>query len=163
MRTQVLRSPTRRHAHLRVDLSAHWTWLAIGFVVAFAAPLLLADVMKIHRHLFYGLYTAAVLGLVGLWARATGYDLRGAIRRRWPWAVGLGVLCGAVLAVMVVRTETATARPEGIKTGRSSVLARGRLRRDRWAAAVGVPVRGFKMSGSLRHARGCAGFGAALP
>jgi hypothetical protein len=124
MSTQVLRPRTERHARVRVDLSAHWTWLGIGYVVAFAVPFLLADLLEIDRDLFYGVYAVAVLALVGAWARATAYDLRAAVARRWAWAVGLGVLCGAVLAAMVVRTDAATARPDGLKLA-GAVLWRG--------------------------------------
>ena len=109
---------------MRVDLSAHGTWLAIGFVVAFAVPFLLTDLLAINRDLFYGFYAAAVLALMGSWARATGYDLRASIRRHWAWASGLGVLSGALLAVMVVRTEDATTRPDGIQLV-GAVLWRG--------------------------------------
>lgn len=112
MSTQALEPRARPHGRW-VDLSAHRTWLAFGFVVAFAVPFLLADRLEMNRDLFYGLYALAVLALFGAWARATGYDLRAATRRHWPWAVGLGMLCAAVLAAMVVRTEDATARPDG--------------------------------------------------
>ena len=70
--------------------------------------------LDINRDLFYGLYAASVLALFGSWAHATGYDLRAAIARRWIWAAGLGVICGAGLGVMVVRTEATTTRPDGI-------------------------------------------------
>jgi hypothetical protein len=124
MSTQVLGSRARRQAHARVDLSSHWMWLGIGFVVAFTVPFLLADLLAINRDLFYGIYAVAVLGLVGSWARATGYDLPGAIRQRWVWAVALGLLSGALLAVMVVRTEDATAHPGGLELA-GAVLWRG--------------------------------------
>ena len=114
MSTHVLGPDARRHARVRVDPSAHWTWLAVGFVVAFAVPFLFTDLFDINRDLFYGLYAASVLALIGSWARATGYDLRAAVRRAWVWAVGLGLVCGGVLAALVVRTETATVRPGGL-------------------------------------------------
>ena len=53
------------HAEVRVwhGLSVHWVWLAGGFVLAFAMPYVLADVLAINRDLFYGLYALAVIGL----------------------------------------------------------------------------------------------------
>ena len=84
----------------------------------------LADLLEIHRDLYYGLYAIAVLGLIGLWARATGYDLEAAVKRRWPLAVGLGAGCAGVMAVMVVRTDDATARPDGVELA-GAVLWRG--------------------------------------
>ena len=107
-----------------VTIASHWAWLAGGFVVAFAVPSLLADVLEIHRDVFYGLYAIAVLGLIGLWARSTGYDLEAAVRRRWPLAIGLGAACAGVMALMVVRTEDATARPDGVELA-GAVLWRG--------------------------------------
>ena len=55
-----------------VPIASHWAWLGGGFVVAFATPFLLADLLEIHRDVFYGLYAIVVLGLFGLWARSTG-------------------------------------------------------------------------------------------
>jgi hypothetical protein len=100
--------------HSRLTLASHWTWLAIGFVVAFATPFLLTDVLDLNRDVFYGVYALVVAALFTGWARSTGYDLVAAVRRHWLLAVGLGVLCGGLLAVMVVRTESATVRPGGI-------------------------------------------------
>jgi hypothetical protein len=103
-------------------VSAHWGWLAGGFVVAFALPFLLGEahsvfgvVFEINRDLFYGVYALAVVALFALWSRSTGYDLVAAVRRRWLPALGLGLAAAGVLAVMVVRTDDATARPDGIE------------------------------------------------
>jgi hypothetical protein len=74
---------------------------------------LLTDVVDLNRDAFYGVYLLAVVALFSGWARSTGYDLVAALRRRRLLAVGLGIVCGGVLAVMVVRTETATVRPDG--------------------------------------------------
>ena len=108
-----------RQAHGRVGvrtrLSVHWAWLGGGFVVAFAVPFLLADVLEINRDLFYGLYALAVVGLFAVWSRSTGYDLVAAAKRRWLAAVVLGLAAAGVMALMVVRTEDATARPDGVE------------------------------------------------
>src|SRR3990170_1909009 len=108
-----------RHAQgrvgVRLGVSAHWAWLVGGFVVAFAVPFLLADVLEINRDLFYGLYALAVGGLFALWSRSTGYDLVAAVKRRWFAALVLGLGTGGVMALMVVRTEDATARPDGVE------------------------------------------------
>jgi len=107
-----------RHARPRVGVragSAHWVWLAYGFIVAFAVPFLFADLLELNRDLFYGLYAVVVVGLIGLWSRDTGYDLRRAVRRRTAWAVGLGAIVAAVMTIVVLRTEDATARPDGLE------------------------------------------------
>ena len=107
-----------------VPIVSHWAWLAGGFAMAFAIPFVLADVLEIHRDVYYGLYATAVLGLIGLWARSTGYDLEAAARRRWPLAIGLGAACAGVMALMVVRTDDPTARPDGVELA-GAVLWRG--------------------------------------
>jgi hypothetical protein len=84
-------------------------------VLAFALPYLLADVLELNRDLFYGVYAVAVVALFVGWARSTGYHLVYALERRWTWAVGLGLAAAAVLAVVVVRTDDATPRPDGLE------------------------------------------------
>ena len=95
-------------------LSAHWAWLAGGYVLAFAVPFLFADALDINRDLFYGIYALAVVGLFALWARSTGYDLVAAAKQRWLAALLLGAAAAGLLTAMVLRTEDATYRPDGI-------------------------------------------------
>jgi hypothetical protein len=96
-------------------ISVHWAWLAGGLIYAFALPYVLADVLEINRDLFYGLYALAVIVLFALWSRATGYDLVAATKRRWLAALVLGLAVAAVMVAIVLRTEDATARPDGIE------------------------------------------------
>jgi hypothetical protein len=126
MSTYALNRRTQRRVGVRLGLSRHWTWLATGLVLAFAVPFLFADLLEINRDVFYGLYAIAVFGLIGLWARSTGYDLVAAIKRRWLWAVGLGAVFAGVMAFMVLRTDDATARPDGLELI-GAVLWRGVL------------------------------------
>lgn len=100
---------------LRLRVSPHWAWLAGALVLAFALPYLLADVLELNRDLFYGVYAVAVVALFVGWARSTGYHLVYALERRWTWAVGLGLAAAAVLALVVVRTDDATPRPDGLE------------------------------------------------
>lgn len=99
-------------------------WLAGGLVLGFLVPFVLADTLAIDRDLYYGLYAAAVAGFVALWARTTGQSLRSHASRRLPWAIGLGVAAGAVLAVMVWRTEDSTPHPDGIELA-AAIVWRG--------------------------------------
>ena len=126
MSTHTVHRPTRGLAATRLDVSRHWAWLAGGFAFAFAVPFLFADVLELQRDLFYGLYALSVAGLFALWSRSTDYSLADALRRHWPWAIALGLGAGAVLTAMVLRTEDATARPEGIELA-GAVVWRGLL------------------------------------
>ncbi len=117
-------SRVRRRAWARGELGSHWAWLAGGAVLAFAVPFLLADRLELDRDLYYGLYALAVAALFAGWARSTGYDLGAAVARRWPWAVGLGILVAAILAFQLVRNEDATPRAEGLDLV-AAVLWRG--------------------------------------
>ncbi len=116
----------RVHAGTRVwhGLSVHWAWLVGGLALGFAVPFLLADRLELHRDLYYGLYALAVVGLFAAWSRSTGYDLAAAVRRRRIAALVLGLGFAALLAVMVVRTEDSTARPEGVELA-GALLWRG--------------------------------------
>ena len=116
----------RSEATRRTGISPHWTWLVRGLALGFVVPYVLTDLLELNRDLFYGLYALAVAGLFAAWARSTGYDLAAAVRRRWPLALALGALCAGLLAVMVLRTEDATTRPEGIALA-AAVLWRGVL------------------------------------
>jgi hypothetical protein len=96
-------------------ISVHWAWLAGGLMYAFTVPYVLADVLEINRDLFYGLYALAVIMLFALWSRSTGYDLVAAAKRRWLAALVLGLAVAALMVAIVLRTEDATARPDGIE------------------------------------------------
>jgi membrane protease YdiL (CAAX protease family) len=113
MSTHAVRHEAR--VGVRLGTSVHWAWLAGGYVVAFAVPFLLADVLDINRDVYYGLYALVVVTLFTLWARSTAYDLLAACKRQWLWAIGLGLLFAGVMGVMVVRTDDATARPPGLE------------------------------------------------
>jgi hypothetical protein len=113
MSTQTAGSHAQPARHT-LAISSHWVWLAGGFVLAFAAPYLVADVLDLNRDVFYGIYALAVVTLFALWSRSTGYDLRAACLRHWLPAVFLGLATAAVLTFMVLRTEDATARPHGL-------------------------------------------------
>jgi len=107
----------RRHAEARAwhGVSEHWAWLVGGIVVAFLVPFLLADTLGLDRDLYYGLYAVSVLGLLLLWARDTGYDLVAALERRWMLAAGLGIAVAGLMTFLVLRTEDATSRPDGLE------------------------------------------------
>ena len=65
--------------------------------------------------LFGILYVVAVAGYFGLWVRATGQAFAEMIRRRWVLALALGLAVAGLLVLVVLRTEDATTRPEGLE------------------------------------------------
>ena len=130
MSTHAVRRNSVR-AGLRVRVSAHWAWLAAGFVLAFTVPFLLGEthsvfgvVFDINRDLYYGVYALVVVALFALWSQSTGYDLLAAARHRWLLTSGFGLAAAGVLALMVVQTDDATARPDGLELV-AAVLWRG--------------------------------------
>lgn len=127
MSTHSIPYATARTEEVRsTGVSPHWGWLLRGLALGFVVPYLLTDLLALNRDLFYGLYALSVAALFAAWARSTGYDLAAAVRRKWPLALALGVLCAGLLSVMVIRTEDATARPDGIALP-AAVLWRGVL------------------------------------
>ena len=102
----------RRHPGVA---SQQLRWLAAGLVLGFLVPFVFADVLDLPRDLYYGIYAAFVLTFITLWARSTDQQVGALLRRRWPLAVALGVVFAGVLAVVVVRTDDAAPRPEGLE------------------------------------------------
>jgi hypothetical protein len=115
MGTHAFDSRSERHALARIAVSTHWLWLMGGLGLAFAVPFLLTDVLAVNRDVFYGVYAVGVVALLAAWSRSTGYDLAGAAKRHWLAALLLGLVVAGVLSAMVLRTEDATARPDGIE------------------------------------------------
>jgi hypothetical protein len=124
MSTHALGGKRVRAPAVSAGISVHWLWLAGGYALAFLVPFALADLLGLGRDLYYGLYALAVGAFFVAWARSTQQPLGALARRRWPLAVALGLLVGALLAVMVVGTEDATARPDGLALA-GAVLWRG--------------------------------------
>jgi len=109
----------------RLPLRAqHVIWLGAGLVFGFLVSFVLADVLDLPRDLFYGIYTASVLTFFVAWAKSTGQSFGEMLRRRWILALALGLVFAGVMAFIALRTEDATARPDGIELV-AAVLWRG--------------------------------------
>jgi hypothetical protein len=89
-------------------------WFAAGCAYAFAIPYIGVSVLDLQHDVYYLVYLAAVLLLVGVYARVEHVELRAVFVPRWRWSVAVGVLLAVFLVVNVVRTEDATARPDGL-------------------------------------------------
>ena len=113
-------SPAARLS-LRVQ---HVMWLGAGLVFGFLVSFVPADVLDLPRDLFYGIYAASVLTFFVAWAKSTGQSFAEMFRRRWVLALALGLVFAGVMALIVLRTEDATARPDGVELV-GAVLWRG--------------------------------------
>jgi hypothetical protein len=106
-----LRLPDRLPAAVQTQLG----WLAGGLVLGFTVPFLVADVLAVPRDGFYAVYAVVVVAFVALWARSTGQSPVAMARRRLPLALALGAVFAGIVALIVLRTEDATARPDGLE------------------------------------------------
>jgi hypothetical protein len=93
----------------------HALWLAGGMLLAFLMPFVLADSLGLNRDLYYAIYASGVVGFIALWARTTRQPLLRRATTRLSATLALGIVVGAVLVLMVYRTEDATSRPGGIE------------------------------------------------
>jgi hypothetical protein len=110
---------------VRLSLPAqHAVWLGAGLVFGFLLSFVLADTLELPRDLFYGIYAASVVTFFLAWARATGQSPGEMLRRRWMPALALGLVFAGVMALIAVRVEASTARPDGMELV-AAVLWRG--------------------------------------
>lgn len=114
MSTHALDSHVPRLLRIPKAAGQQLRWLGAGFTLGFLVPYVFADLLGTPRDLYYGIYAVAVVAFFTLWARASGEQVGDLITRRWPVALALGLVCAALLVVIVLRTEDATPRPEGL-------------------------------------------------
>jgi hypothetical protein len=112
---------TSERLSLRVQ---HVVWLGAGLAFGFLVSFVLADTLGLPRDLYYGIYAASVVVFFVAWARATEQSLGGMLRRRWRLALVLGLVGAGVMALVALRAEDATARPDGLELA-AAVLWRG--------------------------------------
>lgn len=126
-----------------------------GLVGGFLVPFVFADLLDLPRDLYYAIYVAGVAAFIFTWLRSTKQSLAATVGRRTRLAVVLGLVAAGVLAVVVVRTDPATAGPEGLDLA-WAVFWRGAV----YGAADGLLLSVFPIlavfaatSGSLLRAR----------
>ena len=92
--------------------ASQWVWLGGGALFAFLVPFVFADVIGVSRDLYYAIYSTSVFVFFAAWVRASGLNVREFFARNWKWSVALGLLAGAVLAVVVLK-DAGSAHPHG--------------------------------------------------
>jgi hypothetical protein len=106
-------SVNRRTRAQATGAREQWAWLGAGLVFAFLVPFVFADRLGVPRDLYYSIYMIAVAGFLAGWMHASGLALSNLVRRTWAWGIGLGTLFAGVMALIVLRSEDATAHPGG--------------------------------------------------
>ena len=99
-------------------------WLVAGFALGFLVPFVFADVLDVPRDLYYAVYVVAVVGFFVMWARASQETIGEMVRRRWKLTALLTVGAVALVSLIVLRTQDATAHPDGF-TFAGAIVWRG--------------------------------------
>jgi hypothetical protein len=138
MSTHAFERPARVHGHLPAAARRQLTWLAGGLTLGFAVPFVFADTLDLPRDLYYGVYVVSVTLFFFAWARSTEQPLAEMVRRRWALATVLGLAAAGLLSLVVLRTQDATSRPDGL-TLVGAVIWRGIV----YGAADGLLLSAF--------------------
>jgi hypothetical protein len=112
MATHALEHP--RITRLPAAFMQQARWLVAGFAVSFLVPYVFADVLDLPRDLYYAVYVVAVLGFFTLWAQASCEAIGEMVRRRWQLTAALTALTVVLMALIVLRTQDASAHPDGL-------------------------------------------------
>lgn len=115
MGTHVIERDAGLRARLPAAVKQHAAWLAGGLVLGFTVPFVFADTLELPRDLYYGVYVLSVAAFFVAWAASTGQSLGEMARRRLLWTILLGLAATGVLVLVVLGTQEATARPEGLE------------------------------------------------
>jgi len=91
----------------------HLGWFALVCAVAFLVPYLGVSVLGLQHDVFYLVYFAVTIALLGTYVRVERVRVAEVFRCRWRWSLGIGVVLAIVLVFNVFNTSQATARPHG--------------------------------------------------
>jgi hypothetical protein len=114
----------RHGVQLRALAAQQLRWLVAGFALGFLVPFVFPDVLDVPRDLYYAVYVAAVVGFFVMWARASQETIGEMVRRRWKLTALLTVGAVALVSLIVLRTQDATAHPDGL-TFAGAIVWRG--------------------------------------
>ncbi len=98
-------------------------WIGAGLAGGFFVPFVFADLLNLPKDLYYAIYGGSVIVFLAAWVHVTAQPWRTMVARRWRLAVLLGLLFGALLAVVVLRQDATTRPADAALVG--AVLWRG--------------------------------------
>jgi hypothetical protein len=90
----------------------HGAWFVFGSALGFAVPYVGVSVLGLQHDVYYLIYFATTLALIGAYARIEAIDLRAVFVRRWKWSL-LIALPVTAFVVANVMSANATVRPGG--------------------------------------------------
>jgi len=88
-------------------------WLVVVCFVAFLVPYLGVTVLALQHDVFYLVYFAVTVALIGTYVRVERVAVADVFRDRWRWSLGIGGAMAAFLVFNVYNTSESTARPHG--------------------------------------------------
>jgi hypothetical protein len=121
---------TQTHTPATAELAhagRHAAWFAVGNVVAFALPFVGVSLLRLQHDVYYGLYFAAVLVLLGAYAHFEQADLRGLFTRNWVWSCALGAVTAFAVVRNVLANSSATLLLTAFPCAVAYTLLRGRV------------------------------------
>jgi hypothetical protein len=114
-----LRMPHRAPSRVVPGQSVHpetWAtqlrWFAGASAVSFAVPFIFSSVLGLQHDVYLGIYFVVVLIGFGVYAAATGLDVRATLRRHWKLGAAIGIVVGFAL-VRNVFSDKAGPHPHG--------------------------------------------------
>ncbi len=103
-------------SHVQSVSVPHWVrhaaWFGVVAAVAFVIPYIGVSLLDLQHDLYYLVYFAGAVAVVGAYVWAEHVDVRRVVTRAWPWSLAVGVVVG-VAQVWNVLGDDATDRPSG--------------------------------------------------
>jgi hypothetical protein len=88
-------------------------WFLAISGVAFLIPFIFSSVLDLQHDVYYGIYFASTLAVLGVYVRANKIDLRAAFTRNWKLSLVVGAAATAFVVWSVLARIDSTARPGG--------------------------------------------------
>ncbi len=96
----------------------HWQaqliWIVAAGVIGFADSWLFSGVLEMSRNWWLVIHVSVVAAVVYSYARWAGIDVLSVARRHWVAGVVVGAVVVALITFLIVRTQTASPRDQGL-------------------------------------------------